>query len=172
MNTAFYRVRQFFRAWTAEVPEEERRRAVQALSPAARSLFSRQHRSDQRHALDVHHLLRQRGYTEPSLLEAALLHDVGKAAAKLKPRHRALIVLMGRLWPGLLDRLSAGDGDGWRRPYVVHAHHPKIGARWAEKVGCASLTVSLIRRHHERVTNGNSEEDRLLAALQAADSVS
>jgi hypothetical protein len=81
----------------------------------------------------------------------------------------------------------------WWRPFAVHARHPEVGAHWAENAGCSPLTVALIRRHEDRPASyqvagavpplnlppgeeGNTEphpthteEDRLLAALQAAD---
>jgi hypothetical protein len=65
---------------------------------------------------------------------------------------------------GLLER--------WRRPFLVHAWHPEVGARWAHQAGCSLLTIALIRRHHERLPDvtARAEEDVLLAALQAADS--
>lgn len=163
-----YRVEQFFRALTARVSDEEVRRATRALTPEAQSLFRRQTIQDQRHALAVYHTLRQAGHEDPHLLAAALLHDAGKATARLSAVHRSIIVLLGCLAPPLLTRLGQGE-SGWNRPFVIHAQHPVIGARWAEEAGCPPLTVALIRRHEEESADGSTEEDRLLAALQAAD---
>lgn len=164
-----YRVEQFFRALTARVSDEEVRRATRALTPEARSLFRRQATQDQRHALAVYHALRQAGHEDPHLLAAALLHDAGKAAARLSVVHRSIIVLLGRFAPSLLTRLSQGEPEGCNRPFVIHARHSEIGARWAEEAGCSPLAVALIRRHEEGPADGLTEEDRLLAALQAAD---
>jgi hypothetical protein len=61
--------------------------------------------------------------------------------------------------------------EGWRRPFVVHAWHPEVGARWAQEAGCSALTVALIRRHQDQISNCQTEEDQLLAILQAADSM-
>jgi hypothetical protein len=164
-----YRVGQFFRALTARVSDEEVRRATRVLTPDARSLFHRQSTQDQHHALAVYHALLQAGYKDPRLLAAALLHDAGKAAARLSAVHRSIIVLLGRFAPALLARLSQGEPGGWKRPFVIHARHAEIGARWAEEAGCSPLTVDLIRKHEEGSADGLTEEDRLLAALQAAD---
>lgn len=164
-----YRVSQFLRALAARVPEEEAEEAMRVLTPAARALFRRQPAQDQRHALDVYRALRQTGHTNPHLLAAALLHDVGKAAAPLPAWQRAVIVLLGRFAPGWLERLGRGEPRFWTRPFVVHARHPQVGAAWARDAACSPLTVALIRRHHERSARGHLEEDRLLAALQAAD---
>jgi putative nucleotidyltransferase with HDIG domain len=164
-----YRVGQFFQALTARVSDEEVRRATRALTPKAQALFCRQAAQDQRHALAVYHALRQAGYDDPHLLAAALLHDVGKAATRLSAVHRSIIVLLGRFSPALLARLSKGESARWNRPFVIHARHAEMGARWAEEAGCSPLTVALIRRHEEGPADGATEEDRLLAVLQAAD---
>jgi len=165
-----YRVAQFFRALSARAPEEEIERALRVLTPAARKLFRRQAAQDQRHGLAVYHALRRAGHTNPHLLAAALLHDAGKAAAWLPAWQRAIIVLLNRFAPRLLARLSRGEARFWNHPFVVHAQHPQVGARWAQEAGCSPLTVALIRRHQERLANQRTEEERLLAALQAADS--
>ena len=170
VRTIRYRAAQFFRALTARVPQEEAEQALRPLPPQGRMLFQRQATQDQRHALDVYQGLRQAGYTDPHLLAAALLHDAGKAAAGLHAWQRAIIVLLGRFAPRLLARLSAGQPGFWNRPFVVHARHPEIGARWAREAGCSPLTVVLIRRHQDKPSGLQTEEDKLLAALQAADS--
>jgi len=166
-----YRVGQFLRALTARVSQEELERAIRILTPEARALFRRQAIQDQRHGLAVYHTLCRAGYTDLQLLAAALLHDVGKAAARLPAWQRAIIVLLERFAPRLLARLSRREPQGWRRPFVAHARHPEVGARWAQEAGCSPLTVALIRRHQDRLASYQTEEDQLLAALQAADSL-
>lgn len=176
VETVRYRVGQFLRALTARVPDEEVEQAITVLPPEARALFRRQAAQDQHHALAVYHTLCRAGHTNPQLLAAALLHDVGKAAARLPAWQRAVIVLLDRFAPRLLARLGRGKPQGWRRrPFVVHALHAEVGARWAQEAGCSPLTVALIRRHQDRLGSRSSftvEEDQLLAALQAADSLS
>jgi hypothetical protein len=164
-----YRVGQFFRALTARVSDEEVARATSALTPEARALFRRQAIQDQRHALAVYRMLRQAGHEDVHLLAAALLHDAGKAAARISAIHRSIIVLLGRFAPALLARLSQGAPGKWNRPFVIHARHPETGARWAEEAGCAPSTVDLIRRHEEEPAEEPTKKDRLLAALQAVD---
>ncbi len=174
-----YRVGQFLRALTARVSEDEVEQAIRILTPEARALFRCQAAQDQRHALVVYHALRQAGHTNPQLLAAALLHDVGKAAARLPAWQRAVIVLLEHFAPCLLARLSQGEprgcalslSKGWSRPFVVHARHPEVGSRWAQEAGCTPLTVALIRRHQDGLTGRQTEEDQLLAALQAADNL-
>ncbi|MBE9506992.1 MAG: HD domain-containing protein [Chloroflexi bacterium] len=171
VKTARYRVGQFLRALTDRVADGEVEQATSALTPEARALFRRQAAQDQRHALAVYRALRQAGHTNPHLLAAALLHDAGKAAARLPAWQRAIVVLLERFAPRLLARLSQGESQFWNRPFVVHAQHPEAGARWAQEAGCSPLTAALIRRHQDQLASRQTEEDQLLAALQAADNL-
>jgi hypothetical protein len=171
----WYRVTQFFNALTARASPAEIEQAIDVLAPEARVLFGRQSRLDQCHALAVWRSLCQAGHTNPQLLSAALLHDVGKAAARLTPWQRAAIVALDRLAPGALRRLGNGElteegrAAGLRHPFAVTIRHAELGACWALEAGCSPLTVALIRRHQDRVTSAETEEDRLLAVLQTAD---
>lgn len=166
-----YRVGQFFRALTARATEEKVEQAMGVLSPEAQALFRRQAAQDQRHGLAVYRALRRADHANPHLLAAALLHDVGKAGAWLPAWQRAIVVLLNRFAPRLLARLSRGELRFWNRPFVIHARHPEVGARWAQEAGCSPLAVALIRRHQDRLAGCQTEEDRLLAALQAADNL-
>jgi hypothetical protein len=148
--------------------------------------------NDQRHALAVTRSLQQAGYNQPALLQAALLHDVAKSLGQ-PILHRVAIVLLKAFWPAALARISEPahqpvaheqtahqpsflqlrSGQAFiLQPFVVHAHHPAIGAAWAEAAGCEPLAVKLIARHQERL-NGEpvGEEEKLLAALQWADNL-
>lgn len=166
-----YRVRQFFRALAARVSEEELEQVACILTPASLTLFRSMAIQDQRHGLDVCAALRQAGHNNPDLLAAALLHDAGKAAARLPVWQRAVIVLLDRFAPRLLARLSQGEPDRWHSPFIAHARHPEVGARWAQEAGCSPLTVALIRRHQDQTSNCQTEEDQLLTNLQMADNL-
>jgi hypothetical protein len=120
-------------------------------------------RGDQRHGLDVFHALRAAGHKDRTLLEAALLHDVGKSGVRLTILHRVAIVLLDAAAPALLERL-ADQGKGWRAPFAAHVQHARIGAELALSAGCTPDTVALIRDHHTPAHN-----DERLAALQRAD---
>jgi hypothetical protein len=177
-----YRATQFFHALFPRVSDAEIAQAKRALTPAAWTLFHRQPAQDQGHAWAVYQTLRQAGHIDTGLLAAALLHDVGKAAAPMPILYRVAAVLMERFTPRTLNRLGWAERpvvdsrdipSGWRRPFVVHVHHPVLGARWAQEAGCSPLTVHLIRRHHSVISKEQTSltpEDQLLAALQAADS--
>jgi hypothetical protein len=172
LQIALYRVRQFASALLARVSPDDLREADEVLAPDAQKLFRRMSVSDQCHSLNVMHTLRRQGQTTPDVLAAALLHDVGKSAARLYPWHRAIIVLSARFAPGVLAWLTRGEPRGWRRPFVIHRQHTEMGAEWAAQAGCSPLTVSLIRRHQEPLRHApQDEEERLLVALQRADGV-
>jgi putative nucleotidyltransferase with HDIG domain len=159
----FYRVGQFFRAAFARIEPHERACIRQYLTPAQAALFGQMARADQRHALDVLHTLRRAGCDDLVLLQAALLHDVGKAAVQLTLWHRVGMVLMGRFAPRWLDRLAQGQRR-WTSAFAVQVRHPEIGAQRAAEAGCSAEVVDLIRRHQDP-----DPGDKRLAALQSAD---
>jgi hypothetical protein len=210
---ALYRAAQFFTALKAYLPTwagggltsvDEALAVAILTTPAQRQLFARMSPNDQHHAVAVVRTLRQAGYNQPALLQAALLHDVAKSIGQ-PIIYRVLIVLLKAFWPSAFQRLSqsgaqrivtlhdGGDAvnrltsnldplstihdslsstPGWRRPFFIHAHHPAIGAIWAEEAGCEPLAVNLIARHQDILSAESvEEEERLLAALQWADNL-
>jgi hypothetical protein len=133
-------------------------------------LFGRMRRSEQLHSLRVMATLRERGHAEPDLLAAALLHDCGKSRYPLSLAGRTLAVLIHALAPGAYRRWSAGAPRGWRRPLVIAAQHPGWLAEDMLAAGAPARAAGLARRH--QTSPGDppaTDEDRLLAALQAAD---
>lgn len=169
--SALYRIQQFIRAagsW-ARPKEGSGEQAARYLPPEAVRLYQGMSRYDRQHARHVCLALVRQGYTEPDLLAAALLHDVGKSVvpgARLQLWHRVAVVLIQLLWPGLLGRLAKDEPGSWRQPFYVHLHHAAIGAEAAQQAGCSATTAGLIRRHEDAP---GQAQDPFLAALQAAD---
>lgn len=170
--SAIYRVQQFIHAATAWIRAEGVDEALIAsyLPPRAVDLFLSMPYYDQQHALNVLGTLQDQGYSDPDLMAAALLHDVGKSVSRVsRPRlwHRVATVLGHAFWPELLERLSHEDpGGGWRQPFYIQEHHAALGAQLAQEAGCSPITVGLIRHHEEP---GSQTLEPGLAALRAAD---
>jgi len=147
-----YRAGQFFAALRPALSAEDwaQVKAVLGRDTPALSLFRRMSAPDRRHAVAVLRAVRQAGEDHPALLQAALLHDVGKSLGQ-PLLHRVVIVLLNAFWPAALTTLSDAPltTARWRRPFVVHARHSEIGARWAAEAGCHPLAVALIRRHQQ-----------------------
>jgi len=191
---AFYRVFQFFVAIKAALPAwaggikgklttTDRALLVSILTNSSQQrLFDRMPPNDRRHAIAVARTLQEAGHNQPALLQAALLHDAGKSMGQ-PISHRVLIVLFEAFWPAALQRLSTlGSSESgihnsvinsvpfWRRPFVIHAQHPAIGAAWAEAVDCEPVAIELIARHQDQLTGQPTNViDELLAVLQWAD---
>jgi putative nucleotidyltransferase with HDIG domain len=177
--SAIYRVQQFVRAARAWVQAEEVDEAWLKgyLAPAAVDLFRAMPRYDQQHALNVVRTLQEHGHTEPDLLAAALLHDVGKSVSQVTSLHlwhRVAWVLIRAFAPGLLAKIGQDRPGSWRQPFFVQQHHAVLGAEMAQQAGCSPVTVELIRRHEDApAATGDAGQsgDPLLAALLAADGV-
>ena len=170
-----YRVRQFGRYLKARLTPGERQAAEARLGPRLAELFGRMTPAEQAHSVRVAQALAAEGQTEPDLLLAALLHDVGKTRAPLGLWERTLVVVCGKFAPGLAERWGRAD-DGreaqgvFQRPFVIARQHPAWSAEMAECAGAPPRSVALIRRHQAAVpAPPQTEEDRLLAALQKAD---
>ncbi len=141
-----YRPRQFFLALAARRRAQDDAPARRVLPPALFTLFEQMPPEDRRHALTVLADLEARGETDPILLQAGLLHDVGKAGAGVGLAHRVARVLVRPLIPGLWRWLTAAP-TGRRRPFWVVAYHAERGAVWVESQGADPALVALIRQH-------------------------
>jgi hypothetical protein len=169
MKNSLYRVRQFWQALTARPSAADLQEIQALLSPAQFLLFSRLQPSEQAHAIAVFRKIRRQD-SNPDLLVAALLHDIGKIMYPLSLWERVLVVLRGN---GLPENGTKKRPER-RAPYrIVAEQHPNWGADLASKAGASALAAALIRRHQDPGPhNGRSSEDRLLAVLQAADNES
>jgi hypothetical protein len=145
--------------------------ARRVLGPSLYSLFRAMPEQYRRHALDVYRRVKSAGGSGPPLLQAALLHDVGKydpgTGRYVTVAHRVAIVLLEALpgGKGLLRRLAApGRGNGVVfYPFYLSRRHAALGARLAAEYGASSEAVRLIAGHHGRA------DDSALKLLQSAD---
>ncbi len=158
---SLYRSRQFFRSFSASVTDGERSEVGHLLGPKEEALFLAMTARDQRHCLDVLHVLQERGQTDHDLLCAALLHDAGKG--RIRIWHRVAYVLIRAISPRLLKRL-ASDKSSWRSSLASIANHAEHGASLARTAGASEDVVRLIRYHESP-----DPEDSRQALLRAAD---
>lgn len=126
-------------------------RLRELLRPTEFELISRLSRADRAHHLEVHARLLERGCSDRDLLEAALLHDVGKVELDTRVGliDRSLAVLIGVASPRLLKVLARPDGRRWRRGFFLVLHHPEAGAWLAYGAGCNERVCWLIAHHHD-----------------------
>lgn len=166
-----YRLGQFWRMWTAgPLPAAVRAEIAAVLTPQEMMLFNAFLPHDQWHSYRVWRTLQAAGQTQPDLLAAALLHDVGKTRLSLSLWERSLIVLAEAFLPRTVAAWGKEEMHGWRRPFAVKRQHPAWGAEMARAAGCRPLTVSLIRRHQEKLpSTAATREEELLRWLQWAD---
>ncbi len=169
---ALYRLRQGLRALVSWLRPVDDTRAARVLSPALFDLYRRMRRSERQHSLRVLRCLIDAGHTEPDLLVAALLHDVGKIRVPYYLPEKVLIVLVKAAAPSLYQQWGRGPAQGWRRPFAVGVQHPAWGADMVAAAGGSPLAVDLIRRHADYLDGrdeSDSDADTLLRALQAVD---
>ena len=174
-----YRIRQFWRAFSAQTSPLELERALGRLNPEQRELFTQLQPAEKSHALAMFHRLLEQGENQPDLLMAALLHDIGKLHYRLNPMQRAMVVLVkainptqSRRWgsipPNGWDRLP-----GWRKAFIVAEQHAGWGAAMARKSGVSPLTENLIREHHyPHRHEASAVENSLLRKLWVVDNES
>ena len=166
-----YRVRQFWHAIFARPTPEDLSLARSVLTAPQMLLFEQLQPSEQVHSIRICQQLVAQGDTQPDLLVAALLHDVGKSRYPLQPWDRALIVLAGAAFPAKSRIWGQGPPRGWQRAFVVAQQHPAWGAEMAAGAGASPLTVSIIRRHQDSIPppNGRDGSCELLARLKNLD---
>ena len=166
-----YRLWQFWQILTAVPLEPSMREQVATLlSPAELALFSRFSLNDQWHSYRVMKMLQDAGHSQPPLLVAALLHDVGKTKLSLSIWQRSLIVPASILLPRQTAVWGQGEAVGWKRPFVVKHQHPAWSAEMAAAAGSQPQAVTLMQRHQDTIApDDTSEEANLLRLLQWAD---
>jgi putative nucleotidyltransferase with HDIG domain len=171
-----YRLRQFWRSVTLKTEPYALERAQRQLNPAQWELFNRLQPADKLHALEVFHKLLSNGESQPDLLTAALLHDIGKLHTHLNPLERAMVVVVSAWTPRCARRLGVIPVQGWQalpgwhKAFIVAENHASWGAELARQAGASSVVEALIRQHHasDKSQVGDLEPD-LLHRLKVVD---
>lgn len=172
-----YRIKQVWWAWTGRSLTAEDRDLVDGLLTTAEGeLFYRFTTNDQNHSVRVAKHLLSNQHDNRSLLKAALLHDVGKTkVGRLSVIDRSVAVAIKALLPKVSNAWGAVDilaANRFQKPSIVRSQHAAWGAEMVHAVGGDSLTVSLIKRHQDKLSECVSDEDHLLKLLQKADDLS
>jgi hypothetical protein len=155
--------------WPGGPGRQEELWATNLLNPGEVQLWRRMSAADRRHAVAVSRrveLALGPGVAQPVLV-AALLHDVGKVAAKLGTYGRVVATLAGAATKGQLV-MTWTESRGFTRRVGLYLRHAPLGADMLAMAQSDPLTVAWAAEHHlpaERWT-----VDALLGqALKAAD---
>jgi hypothetical protein len=141
--------RRFFATLVGRVRADDLTFVDRYLTARERSLFLTMSSADQRHSVALCERLRRDGHDDVILLRAALLHDVGKATARLPIFCRVVHSFAAVSSPRLAGWLTQSD-KGWRRPFYVAANHAVLGAAAAARAGSGEEVVRLIAGHGAR----------------------
>lgn len=170
MHQIRYRIWQTFQAMTARWRPVEDELAASVLPTPLFALFLSMSRNDRQHHLRVYKSLIGQGHNHPALLQAALLHDVGKTRYRFNVLDRIWVAIIKTLFPQQFERWGSGEAKGWQRAIVISAQHPHWGAEMVASAGGDPLAVELIKHHQDSITADMTTELReLLPILKAAD---
>ncbi len=123
MRRALYRVGQFGRLLTRRLNREQLTQIESWLPPPLFELFCRLTPSEQYHAYRVRQTLAAGGHTDPDLLTAALLHDVGKSKMPLAIWERVLIVVGFKFAPSRTYQWGLAAGGYSALPDLTETSH-------------------------------------------------
>jgi putative nucleotidyltransferase with HDIG domain len=165
------RVKQFLRAITARIKDDDQVFVRQELTPAEQVLFWRMSIPDQRHALNVAYTALQLACRQPQvnkqqLITAALLHDVGKEKGDISTWDKVITVLTHRLAPDWAKRWARfGRGSklaNLRHAFYIYYNHAARSAELLHSVGTDPYVIDLVSKHHKAPASNDSLELMLL----------
>ncbi len=156
LSEAAHLVRRFFGFLTATPPSPTEQRLVHDhLTPDEARAFWEQRPEDQRHAIDVARRVALAAGDDRELIRAALLHDVGKAAAPIGAVRRSLATVLDVIGLPLPPAMA------------TYRDHGRLGAERLRAVGADGIVVAFAS-HHPGPPPTGSDPDRW-AILLAAD---
>lgn len=143
--------------------------ALDHLNEGERRLWGRMSGPDRRHAVAVARAVQAElgEAATPTVIAAALLHDVGKTVAGLGTYGRVVATLSAAVAGEDTARLWAG-GRGLTRRVGLHLDYPTLGVDLLELAGSDPLVVAWSSQHHLPADQWTVDPD-IGAALAAAD---
>jgi putative nucleotidyltransferase with HDIG domain len=151
--------RRFFEVLTAQpLTVAESDWVEERLRPDEAACFFSQPRPDQRHGRSAALVVTEAGVTDPVMIRAALLHDIGKRHSGLGVIGRSLASIAIRLHLPLIRR------------FRLYRDHGELGAAELTRAGCEPLIVDFARHHHASRPGSIAQDawDLLLKADQPA----
>ena len=169
------RLKQFYRACTAKVDDQDLIFVKSWLSDNELALFLRMSIIDQKHCINVASTAQTLGknwkLNVPLLMRAALLHDCGRKDGDLGLIGKSIAVLYDKIF-GYKRFTSIKTPPRMNLYYKlyqllrVYYHHPELSAAELVQIQAVDELLEIILSHHKPATN----EDRLeLKVLKQAD---
>jgi putative nucleotidyltransferase with HDIG domain len=163
MNQIFKRVKQFYRALTANISIEDEKYLMQHLNRQEQDLFFKLGLIDQFHSLKVAYTIERliiddkEGVDKEFLIHCALLHDIGKIDVRLGVWEKVFSVLVTTFLPKLADELELKGN----RAIYIYRNHAKLGGQKLQKMGLFN-EAKIVARHHSPPRADDSKELKLL----------
>ena len=163
MNWILKRVRQFYRALTADISIEDQKYLMAHLKPNEQELFFKMGLIDQFHSLQVAYTIERliiedkQGVDREFLIRCALLHDIGKINVKTSVWDKVFAVLVTTFFPRLADELELKGN----RTIYIYRNHAELGGQKLQQMGMIQ-EAKIIARHHSPPRADDSKELKLL----------
>ena len=157
------RVKQFFRALSAQISAEDGVYISTHLNANEQKLFFAMSIVDQFHSLKVAYTIEKlviedkKNIDREFLIRCALLHDIGRVKGDMNIAGKIFTVLITEFFPSFADKL---ERDGNHLIYI-YRHHAEIGARKLQKLGMYK-EAKIIARHHSPPREDDPKELKLL----------
>ena len=139
-----YRLKQFLRAITAKMNQQEYRFVQQYLSPEEATLFMQLKIDEQKHSLCVAKLMSELSVTrQEEYIKLGLLHDIGKIKYPLNPIEKGMMVV--------LDRITRGKVKGINGLKIVKGYyqHALEGYQLLSELGNYEMDfLEAVKWHH------------------------
>lgn len=163
MNEIFKRAKQFFRAVTARLTEEDEKYISAHLSERERKLFFAMSKPDQFHCLRTAYTVEKKFLPENPhveknfMIRCALLHDSGRVKNDLSIAGKIFTVLITKFFPALAEKLERSGNHA----LYIYKNHPAIGAAKLKKIGLIRES-EIISEHHAKPDENDPDELKIL----------